>query len=83
MESLPLDQPAPSPNPTQPGQDALSLREVEILRCMDAGLTNQAIADQLVISIGTVKWYTSQIYAKMQVASRTQALAKARAMGIL
>ena len=83
MENLTLEAPAQPPNPTAAGEDALSLREVEILRWMDAGLTNQAIADQLVISIGTVKWYTSQIYAKMQVASRTQALAKARAMGIL
>jgi DNA-binding NarL/FixJ family response regulator len=41
------------------------------------------IAQVLILSVGTVKWYTSQIYAKMQVTSRTQALAKARKMGIV
>jgi len=63
--------------------DPLTNREIEILRCMNDGLSNQSIAGQLFISLGTVKWYTSQIYAKLQVSSRTQAVAKAREMGIL
>jgi ATP/maltotriose-dependent transcriptional regulator MalT len=63
--------------------DALTERELEILRCMNEGLSNKLIADRLILSLGTIKWYTSQIYGKLQVKSRTQALAKVRAMGLL
>jgi predicted ATPase/DNA-binding CsgD family transcriptional regulator len=63
--------------------DVLTAREVEILRCMMAGLSNKEIAEKLILSLGTVKWYSSQIYAKLQVSSRTQAIAKAIDTGIL
>jgi ATP/maltotriose-dependent transcriptional regulator MalT len=63
--------------------DPLTEREIEILRCLSEGFSNQSIAEQLVLSLGTVKWYTSQIYGKLQVGSRTQAVARARQLGIL
>jgi LuxR family maltose regulon positive regulatory protein len=54
-----------------------------VLGLIAAGLTNQHITDELVISVGTVKFYTSQIYGKLAVNSRTQAVARARELGIL
>ncbi len=61
----------------------LTDRELEVLHLIANGLTNQQIADSLVIAKGTVKYYTSNIYSKLQVASRTQAVAQARELGIL
>jgi LuxR family maltose regulon positive regulatory protein len=56
---------------------------MEILGHIAAGRSNQEIAEALVFSIGTVKWYTSQIYGKLGVKSRTQAIACARELGLL
>jgi predicted ATPase/DNA-binding CsgD family transcriptional regulator len=63
--------------------EALTEREMEILGHIAAGRSNQEIAEALVFSIGTVKWYTSQIYGKLGVRSRTQAIACARELGLL
>src|SRR5258706_6596077 len=65
------------------GSDQLTARELEILRLIADGLSNQAIAARLYISLGTVKWYLKQIYSKLQVESRTQAIAIARTLGLL
>lgn len=56
----------------------LTPRELEVLELIGDGLSNQAIAERLVLSHGTVRWYTQQIYGKLGVRSRTQALARAR-----
>lgn len=69
-------------SPRNKWMEELTDREIEILRCLNDGLSNQLIADQLFLSLGTVKWYTSQIYSKLQVTSRTQAVAKARQFGL-
>jgi predicted ATPase/DNA-binding CsgD family transcriptional regulator len=63
--------------------EPLTERELEVLELIATGLTNQDIADELVISTGTVKWYTSQIYAKLSVSSRTGAVARARELGLI
>lgn len=55
--------------------EPLTTREVEVLKLIEAGQSNQEIAGQLVISIPTVKRHISNIYAKLGVKSRTQALA--------
>ena len=64
---------------TQPSMqlliEPLTAREVEVLKLIKTGCSNQDIADQLVISIPTVKRHISNIYAKLGVNSRTQALA--------
>ena len=47
------------------------------------GLSNREIAARLFLSLSTVKGHTSNLYGKLQVKARTQAVAKARALGIL
>jgi predicted ATPase/DNA-binding CsgD family transcriptional regulator len=63
--------------------DWLTHRELEVLRLIADGLSNQDIADRLFITLGTVKGYVKQIYSKLNVGSRTQAVAAARAAGLL
>ncbi len=50
---------------------------------MAAGCSNQEIADELVIAIGTVKRHTANIFDKLDVRNRTEAVAKARQLGLL
>jgi two-component system, NarL family, nitrate/nitrite response regulator NarL len=60
----------------QPGAyDELTSRELEVLQLIDEGLTNQQIADQLVIEVGTVKNHVHNILNKLDVASREDAAA--------
>jgi LuxR family maltose regulon positive regulatory protein len=73
----------PSSLSLSPLIEPLSQRELEILRLIADGLTNQEIADRLVLSLPTIKWHTSNLYGKLGVNSRTQAAAKARELGIL
>lgn len=61
----------------------LTEREQEILRLIAVGLSNKAIADQLILSIGTVKWYVNQIFSKLHVTNRTGAVARGRELGLL
>jgi LuxR family maltose regulon positive regulatory protein len=63
--------------------EPLSGRELEVLGLVAEGLSNREIAQRLVISPKTVKRHTSSIYGKLGVHSRTQAVAKARNLGIL
>lgn len=63
--------------------DQLTKREHEILERLAKGLSDQEIADALFLSVNTVKWYNRQIYSKLGVESRTQAIARARALYIL
>jgi LuxR family maltose regulon positive regulatory protein len=63
--------------------EPLSERELEILRLIAAGMRTQAIANQLIVAQGTVKAHVAAIYRKLDVHSRTQALATARALGLL
>jgi len=63
--------------------EPLSERELEVLQLLAEGLTNQEIASRLFLSLNTVKAHSRNIYGKLGVHSRTQAVAKARALGIL
>jgi DNA-binding NarL/FixJ family response regulator len=61
----------------------LNAREMEILHLLAAGYSNQEIATTLVVASSTIKWYLKQIYSKLDVHSRTQAVARARQLGLL
>jgi len=63
--------------------EPLSSREIEVLNLIAEGLSNREIAERLVISLGTVKVHTRNIYGKLGVSNRTHAAAKARSIGIL
>ena len=63
--------------------EPLSQREMEVLHLMALGRTNQEIAQQLVVAIGTIKAHAASIYRKLDVANRTEAVAHARLLGIL
>jgi LuxR family maltose regulon positive regulatory protein len=56
---------------------------LELLGLIAAGLSNQEIAQRLCITLPTVKWHTGNIYGKLGVRSRTQAVVRARSLGIL
>lgn len=58
--------------------EPMTPREKEILHFLASGFSNQEIAQQLVIAVSTVKWHLKQIYGKLGVTSRTQAIVKAR-----
>jgi LuxR family maltose regulon positive regulatory protein len=64
-------------------EDPLSERELEVLQHVARGLSNQEIADKLFLSAGTVKRHMSNIYQKLDVHSRTQALERARTLKVL
>jgi pimeloyl-ACP methyl ester carboxylesterase/DNA-binding CsgD family transcriptional regulator len=61
----------------------MNKREREVLARLSAGLSDQQIADQLFLSLHTIKWYNRQIFNKLGVGSRTQAITKARALGLV
>ena len=63
--------------------EPLSKRELEVLRLVGAGLSNREIADQLVLAVGTVKKHTNNIYGKLGVRSRAQAILRAQELGLL
>lgn len=63
--------------------EQLTPREMEVLLAIAAGDSNQEIADKLIITVRTVKKHTSNIYGKLGVGSRTQAVAYAREIGLL
>lgn len=62
--------------------EPLSAREIEILQLISEGLTNQEVATRLFLSLHTVKVHTRNIYGKLDVHNRTQAVGKARALGL-
>ena len=96
IEDTPL--PAPTerltahvPHPAIAGQsaknqdlliDPLSDREIEVLQLVAEGLSNREIAEQLYITVGTAKTHTINIYRKLDVRSRTQAVARAQELGL-
>ena len=63
--------------------DRLNEREKEILRRLSTGLSDQQIAEELFLSLNTVKWYNRQIYSKLGVRNRTQAIARVKGLGLL
>jgi predicted ATPase/DNA-binding CsgD family transcriptional regulator len=73
-----LDRSGPPSN-----RNTLTDRECEVLTCLARGLSDKQIATELVISVGTTKSHTHHIFTKLQVNSRTQAVARARELGLV
>jgi LuxR family maltose regulon positive regulatory protein len=63
--------------------EPLSERELQVLGLLAAGKSNQQIADELVVVLDTVKRHVGHILDKLGAANRTQAVARARALGLL
>jgi len=62
--------------------EALTARETEVLLLIAAGDSNRAIADKLIITVSAVKKHTGNIFGKLGVSSRTQAIVRARHLGL-
>jgi LuxR family maltose regulon positive regulatory protein len=70
-------------SPPQPLIDPLSQRELEVLRLVEQGLSNDQISKKLFLSVSTVKGHNLRIFNKLQAKSRTEAVARARELGLL
>ena len=75
--------PTPTPAPDKTTPSVLSDRERDILRLISEGLSNQEIANQLYLSLGTVKSYVRMVLNKLSVDDRVQAAAKAVREGLI
>ena len=71
----------PLPGQAQLLIEPLSAREIEVLKLIEAGLSNQEIATKLFISITTVKRHINNIYSKLDVKTRTQAVSRGKKLG--
>jgi len=76
------EDPASRP-PAQPLLEPLSPRELEVLQLMAQGRSNQEISERLFLAVSTVKGHNQKIFGKLQVQSRTEAVARARELGLL
>lgn len=86
LRAQPKSQPAAGATPTvqQEGPiEPLTGRELEVLALIATGLSNQQIAEQLVVSLPTVKKHVGNVLAKLGAANRTQAIARARGLGLV
>jgi len=66
-----------------PGEYDISSREFEVLQLMAKGYSNKEIADELFISINTVKTHTSNLFVKLNANRRTQAVSEARRLRLI
>jgi LuxR family transcriptional regulator, maltose regulon positive regulatory protein len=80
-EKLSLD--IASTKASKPLIEPLSQRELEVLRLVAQGLSNREISDRLFVALNTVKGHNRVIFSKLQVQRRTEAIARARQLGLL
>jgi len=83
VRALDLQMPVATTKTNSALVEPLSARELDVLGFIDAGLSNREIAEQLFLTVGTVKWHTNNIYTKLGVNSRTQAIARTREYQLL
>ena len=70
-------------SPDQPLIEPLSQRELEVLQLIAQGLSNREIGERLFLALDTVKGHNRKIFDKLQVQRRTEAIARARELGLL
>jgi len=70
-------------NQVQQQERGISKRELEVLELMAQGLANQEIADKLFVSLNTVKTHSSNLFSKLEVNRRTQAIQKAKELSLI
>ena len=70
-------------SPRQPLLDPLTPRELEVLQLIADGYTNPEIANELIVSVGTIKTYTNRIFSKLGVRNRVEAATRARKLNLL
>ena len=75
--------PASSSPSAGPLIEPLSQREIEVLQLMAQGLSNHQISERLFLALSTVKGHNRIIFSKLQVQRRTEAVARARQLGLL
>ena len=73
----------PTATPAQPLIEPLSRRELEVLQLIAEGLSNREISERLFLALVTVKGHNQKIFGKLQVQRRTEAVARARELGLL
>jgi len=78
----PPDRAAKQTEPCEGLVEPLTARELEVLRLISRGLSNQEIADQLVVTLNTIKKHNYSIFQKLGVTNRAQAILAARALGL-
>jgi LuxR family maltose regulon positive regulatory protein len=88
LKAFSIEEPEKAEAPQIHGPDSeliepLSEREIEVLQLIAEGLSNREVGDQLYLTLNTVKAHCRTIYSKLGVNNRTQAGARARALGIL
>ncbi|WP_159881487.1 LuxR C-terminal-related transcriptional regulator [Paenibacillus puerhi] len=71
------------PQPSKALIEPLSIRELEVLRLIAQGLSNREISERLFLALSTVKGHNGLIFEKLQVSRRTEAVARARELGLL
>lgn len=64
-------------------QRGISKRELEVLELMAQGLANQEIADTLFVSLNTIKTHSSNLFSKLEVSRRTQAIQKGKELSLI
>ncbi len=88
LAAFPASEPEPATLPQPESSefdwiDPLSDRELEVLQLIAEGLTNKEVGSRLYLTLNTVKAHTRNIYSKLGVNSRIQAVARARDLGVL
>jgi LuxR family maltose regulon positive regulatory protein len=90
LAAFPPHEPEPGAAPSSPASPALAYlpdplndREIEVLHLLAAGLKTPEIADRLILAPSTIKWHLKNIYSKLGVHRRSEAIAQARTLGLL
>ncbi len=80
---LPVWLKATAPRAASRGEEALTRKELRVLKYLETGASNREIADSLFVSEGTLKWHLHNVYRKLECRSRSGAIAAARRQGLI